>query len=81
MVTILQTVDPGDHLCVCEVDSQFCQPAHGGVLSDTAQKGLPASIQMLIRLLTYMPRRLRIHIPVWNNGFPAVEKLIRQKGG
>ena len=62
---------PGDHLCVCEVDSQFCQLARGGVQSDTAQQGLPASIQMLI-VFSYIPRcweELRIHIPFWNGGF------------
>lgn len=65
------------------MDSQFRQLARGGVQSDTAQQGLPASIQILIILLLY-PKVLggvedshsRLE---W--GFPAVEKLIRQKGG
>ena len=74
---------PGDHLCVCEVDSQFCQLVCGRVQSDTTQQGLPASIQILIILLLY-PKVLGgvedSHSCLeW--GFPAVEKLIRQKGG
>ena len=72
---------PGHHLRVCEVDSQFCQLAHGGVQSDTAQQGLPASIQMLIVFLLY-PKGLggvEDSHSCLECGFPG--KFIKQKGG